>query len=370
VDIFCRSAVVDLFCGAGGLSLGFAAAGCASILAVENDAACVRTYRENFPGAFVFEGDIESIGAFRSFDALFGWAGGLVIGGPPCQGFSPLGKISASEGRRARHGSMNVLCMRFLDAVRELHPDAFVMENVPQFLRSEEFAVFRALAEKEGYSTACGVLNAEDFGVPQRRLRGFTVGILHGDASLPKPSGVRRNVGDVFADLSLDPDPTTDPLHFGRNPTVVSLERYRQIPQGGNRFDLMRKRPDICPRCWLEKPTGSTDVFGRLRWDSPALTVRTEFFKPEKGCYLHPVADRPITHREAARLQSFPDGFRFCGSKIEIARQIGNAVPPLLAFRVAVHVLRLIGQGASVEDWDPYPGDGGCGSAGRLSEVV
>ena len=109
---------------------------------------------------------------------------------------------------------------------------------------------------------------------------------------------------------------------------------------------------------------------GRLEWDKPALTIRTEFFKPEKGRYLHPQADRPITHREAARLQSFPDGFRFCGSKIEIARQIGNAVPPLLVFRVAVHVLRLIGQKPSVEDWNPYPGDGGCGSAGRLSEVV
>lgn len=362
--------VVDLFCGAGGLSLGFAAAGCVSILAVENDAACARTYRENFPGAFVFEGNIEDIEGFRRFDAVSDKAVDLVIGGPPCQGFSPLGKMSASEGRRNRHGSMNALCMRLLDAVRELRPKAFLMENVPQFLKSEEFAAFRDLAEKEGYSTAFGVLNAEDFGVPQRRLRGFTVGVLHGETSLPTPSGVRRNVGDVLADLPLDPDPTTDPLHFGRNPTVVSLERYRQIPQGGNRFDLMRKRPDICPRCWLEKLTGSTDVFGRLRWGSPALTVRTEFFKPEKGCYLHPLADRPITHREAARLQSFPDGFRFCGSKIEIARQIGNAVPPLLAFRVAVHVLRLIGQKPSVEDWNPYPNDGIWGAGRRLPDVV
>jgi DNA (cytosine-5)-methyltransferase 1 len=106
----------------------------------------------------------------------------------------------------------------------------------------------------------------------------------------------------------------------------------------------MRKRPDITPDCWLNKPTGSTDVFGRLEWDKPALTIRTEFFKPEKGRYLHPQANRPITHREAARLQSFPNDFVFVGSKIEIARQIGNAVPPKLAKAVAQAVIAVLPQ--------------------------
>ena len=119
-------------------------------------------------------------------------------------------------------------------------------------------------------------------------------------------------------------------LHFGRRPRPESLERYRAIPPGGNRFDLMRKRPDITPPCWANKPTGTTDVMGRLWWDRPSTTIRTEFFKPEKGRYLHPTADRVISHREGARLQSFPDWYLFEGTKIEIARQIGNAVPPLL----------------------------------------
>jgi DNA (cytosine-5)-methyltransferase 1 len=127
-------------------------------------------------------------------------------------------------------------------------------------------------------------------------------------------------------------------LHIGRNPTPVSLARYRCVPPGGNRFDLMKQRPDLTPGCWKRKKTGSTDVFGRLSWDDPALTIRTEFFKPEKGCYLHPEFDRPITHWEAARLQTFPDDYVFCGSKIEIARQIGNAVPPLLAEALANHM--------------------------------
>jgi DNA (cytosine-5)-methyltransferase 1 len=108
-----------------------------------------------------------------------------------------------------------------------------------------------------------------------------------------------------------------------------------------NRFDLLKNAPKLTPNCWIKKKSGGTDLFGRLWWDRPAFTIRTEFYKPEKGRYLHPVQHRPITHREAARLQSFPDGFIFCGTKIEIAKQIGNAVPPLLAARVAdvVHLL-------------------------------
>jgi DNA (cytosine-5)-methyltransferase 1 len=116
------------------------------------------------------------------------------------------------------------------------------------------------------------------------------------------------------------------------------------VPPGGNRFDLPEK---LLPDCWRNKPTGTTDVMGRLEWDRPSLTIRTEFFKPEKGRYLHPQWDaddpsrrvnRPITHWEAARIQGFPDDFVWCGSKIEIARQIGNAVPVGLAAALAKHV--------------------------------
>ena len=102
-----------------------------------------------------------------------------------------------------------------------------------------------------------------------------------------------------------------------------------------NRVDLLKNAPKLTPACWVKKKSGGTDLFGRLWWGRPAFTIRTEFYKPEKGRYLHPVQHRPITHREAARLQSFPDDIVFLGSKIEIAKQIGNAVPPLLAARVA-----------------------------------
>ena len=114
------------------------------------------------------------------------------------------------------------------------------------------------------------------------------------------------------------------------------------MPEGGNRWDLFNARPDLTPQCWINKKSGGTDLFGRLWWDRPAFTIRTEFFKPEKGRYLHPSAHRPITHREAVRLQSFPDEFVWVGSKIQVARQIGNAVPCLLAEAIAGSVVDML----------------------------
>ncbi len=150
----------------------------------------------------------------------------------------------------------------------------------------------------------------------------------------------RRAGPEAIGDLPLEP--TGEDLHIGRNPKPMSIERYKAVPEGGNRFDLAANRPDLLPACWKNKASGTTDVFGRLWWDRPAFTIRTEFFKPEKGRYLHPQAHRPITHREAARLQTFPDDFIFEGSKIEIAKQIGNAVPPRLAEAVARAVRRML----------------------------
>ena len=123
----------------------------------------------------------------------------------------------------------------------------------------------------------------------------------------------------------------------------MSVERYQTIPdEGEGRFDLAARRPDITPPCWLRKKTGSTDVFGRLWWGRPAFTIRTEFYKPEKGRYLHPSEHRPITVREAARCQTFPDSFVFPTSQrmTSVAKQVGNAVPPLLALTLARSIAR------------------------------
>lgn len=342
---------IDLFAGAGGLSLGFHLAdkGYTPVFAVEHDEAAARTFERNF-GCEVYAGDIEWGPEYPEAQ--------IIIGGPPCQGFSPLGRDRDDISRT----QLNGLWKHYLDAVRTVKPKAFVIENVPEFQRSAQFAELLRLLDTDtelgAYEPAFGVLNAADYGVPQSRRRGILIAVRDHDGPLPWPpppthgpeseSGLpHRTVRDAIGDLpartrGVDPQIESDSqhLHFGRRPRPESLERYKAIPPGGNRFDLMRSRPDITPACWANKPTGTTDVMGRLWWDRPSATIRTEFFKPEKGRYLHPTANRVISHREAARLQSFPDWYVFEGKKIEIARQIGNAVPPLLGKAIAEYVHR------------------------------
>lgn len=348
---------IDLFAGAGGLTLGFAQADRSEpgvcyepIFAVENDQAAANTYKTNF-GSHVHDGDIEFLDPSAYPDA------DVIIGGPPCQGFSPLGRDRDPDSRAALNG----LWEHFIAAVLRVRPRAFVIENVPEFQRSPKFKelLHRMASDSflSQFGIGYGVLNAADYGVPQTRRRGIFMAVHRREVPWP-PQVVcgedthqpYATVRDSISDLPAEPttnEPTMRPdgsqdLHIRRKPRSTSLQRYRAIPPGGNRFDLQRNRPDITPPCWLNKPTGTTDVMGRMWWDRPAPTIRTEFFKPEKGRYLHPEHDRPVTHREAARLQSFPDTFIFEGTKTEIARQIGNAVPPLLAREIALHLALIL----------------------------
>lgn len=319
---------MDLFAGCGGLTRGFVdTRKFRGVFAVEMDEDAAATYRENF-GDHVFCGRIEQVESFPSVD--------VVVGGPPCQGFSPLNMRGVGLERRA-------LWRQYLRALEEAEPDAFLMENVPQLLRSAEYAAFKQAASELGFEVVEQVLNAADFGVPQTRKRAIVIGSRLGVPALPQPTHVRpdqglsrrrpwRTLRDAIGDLPGEPSDLD--WHNSRNPRPISLERYKTIPgQGEGRFELAERRPDITPPCWLRKKTGSTDVFGRLWWDRPAYTIRTEFYKPEKGRYLHPQEHRPITVREAARCMSFPDDFKLPEdqSMTSIARQIGNAVPPLLA---------------------------------------
>jgi DNA (cytosine-5)-methyltransferase 1 len=224
------------------------------------------------------------------------------------------------------------------------------MENVPELLRSQEMERLNTRAEENGFILHARILNAADYGAPQSRKRTIIIGakeeVFPDGIALPYPTHIHRQctVREAIGDLP-DPEgteirdvPPPLDLHFGRTPTELSKKRYRAVPPGGNRFDLQRNAPELVPDCWVKKVSGGTDLFGRLWWDRPSVTIRTEFFKPEKGRYLHPEQDRPITHREAARLMGFPDDFVFKGTKIQIARQIGNAVPPMLACAVAKQV--------------------------------
>ena len=360
--------LIDLFAGAGGLTLGFTnvlneEGGDAFLPVWANDfnEDAAATYNANF-GNHCTCGDIVDI-LERSETEIP--EADVVVGGPPCQGFSLLNKNRRGDLRKQ-------LWRPYMEIVERSGARVFVMENVRQLLGSAEFYEIKDEAEPLGFEVASALLCAADYGVPQERYRAFIVGVRSDSPSKAFPPKRRhynpknldgrtilfdeyvddpqpwRTVHDAIADLpepvgtEIRNEPEPLDLHFGRNPTSKSMKRYRAVPPGGNRFDLQKNAPEITPRCWMRKKSGGTDLFGRLWWERPSVTIRTEFFKPEKGRYLHPVQHRPITHREAARLQSFPDSFVFKGSKIEIARQIGNAVPPALGEAVARSVYALL----------------------------
>ena len=363
-----RFHLIDAFAGAGGMTLGFSKSfGHAfdSVWANDFNEYCVETYNNNF-GEHCLSGDIVDILNDSSVSIP---QADVVIGGPPCQGFSLLNKNREGDPRKQ-------LWRPYFEIVERSGARVFVMENVPQLLGSFEHGEIMGTAEAMGFKVWGDVLCAADYGVPQTRRRAFIIGSRFFDPALlfpPRKTHFNPNKNGKQYTLPFDNNeylkkeqewktvraaiedlpppegtvirnvPSPLDLHFGRNPTELSRKRYRAIPiEGMNRFDLQRIALELTPKCWIRKKSGGTDLFGRLWWDRPAFTIRTEFYKPEKGRYLHPKQHRPITHREAARLQSFPDDFIFKGTKIEIAKQIGNAVPPLLAARVADVVYMLL----------------------------
>lgn len=349
---------LDLFSGAGGLTQGFhEAGGYRAVAAVESDPSAAATFAANF-GDIVHTGDIAEWLRMEDVPEVE-----VVVGGPPCQGFSTLGKQDAEDER-------NGLWREYVETVRRARPRYFVLENVGAFLRSPQFALLRAATAEGGaladYAFDAAVLNAADYGAAQVRRRTIVIG-HHRDLpapGLPEPTHtVRyRTLADVWHGIPSYTARTNLPnrrvevagqqvpgrfltpeLHLTRNYSGISLARIRAIPAGGNRMDIPSW---LLPDCWRKHTTGSMDVMGRLRTDRPSVTIRTEFWKPEKGRYLHPTEHRAITHFEAARIQGFPDSYRWVGTKTAIGRQIGNAVPIPLGRAIARHLLaRQFGRG-------------------------
>lgn len=355
--------VLDLFAGAGGLTAGFhqASERFESVAAVEIDPSAAASYEATFGEGIVYTGPIQE---WLETDLVPDFVD-IVVGGPPCQGFSQLGKQDENDER-------NFLWTYYAETLTRVEPKYFVVENVAAFAKSTQLEQFVEATQPGGaledYAFEYRILNAADYGAPQARKRAVLIGHLR---TLPfpgfpepthsaKPSGAvlkHRSVSDAFAGIPLDPDQdavfdqrdhvrlgkkyagpfSPRELHWSRSYRQISIDRFAEIPAGGNRNDL----PDhLLAPCWRTHKSGSGDVMGRLFADRPSVTIRTEFFKPEKGRYLHPTEDRAITHFEAARLQGFPDTHRFVGSRTAIARQIGNAVPIPLGRAIAEQLLK------------------------------
>ena len=340
--------LIDFFSGAGGTSLGFAAlnnilpafkmlGGC------DINEVSATTYSHNFGTPLIHE-DITKLafedGELDIFLKKIGYESGkptVMIGCAPCQGFSSHRKKHWKEDDDVR----NSLIMAFAEIVKKVQPDVIIMENVPEFLSSRYWKYFSAAKksyEDNGYIIKETIYNAAAFGVPQERFRSIVIGMKK-DFVLPKgflqPSEY-KTVRDAISHLPAVPAGVASPgdrMHKSASHKQSTIEVIRQVPHdGGNR------PMGVGPKC-LDKTHGFSDVYGRLFWDKPSITITHYARNPASGRYTHPEQDRGLTAREAAILQSFPNGFEFCGKSDDIYRQIGEAVPPMLSSAIAANVL-------------------------------
>ena len=339
---------VDLFCGAGGLSLGLANAGIEVACAVDNWSVAADTYSANFDHP-TLTADIATVTAADIIEVGGTLAAGdvdVVVGGPPCQGFS-VQRIGCDRDGR------NNLVLEFARLVLELRPRMFLMENVPGLLGKRGSLLAKAFEHTlctSGYRVRSILLNACDYGVPQSRRRVLFYGWPDGEHEFDFPAPTRGGgdhltVWDAIGDLPSPPEDCTplpgDPLHRRTRLSPLNLRRLEHIPPGGGMENLPVDLRVACHRNGADR-IGHRYVYGRLAPDKPSATITARFDSFTRGKFGHPYEHRNITLREGARLQSFPDTFKFVGHQEPVAALIGNAVPPTLATLVARQIVRTL----------------------------
>lgn len=314
-----RVQVGDLFSGAGLFGQAFRERGAELDFAIEMDPHAAASYARNV-GPHVLVGAVEAMSPPQRVDVL--------VAGPPCQGFSTLGRRDPKDIR-------NKLCLQIPRWARSTDAQVVVVENVPPFLLAAQWRTMTRNLRRLGYEIATWTLDAADFGVPQRRRRSFTIASRIGLPEAPSPMS-RTTAAMVFEAIAPD-----DPMQIWPEHSPLALARMRHLPRGGDRRDLMRVAPRLCPPSWYRIGCQATDVWGRIDPSAPANTLRCDFQNPSKGRYIHPHEDRMISLREGARLQQIPDDWVLQGHRTAITRQIGNGVPLGLGRAVARQVLAL-----------------------------
>lgn len=344
--------MIDLFAGVGGLSLGFESKGFEVVLANEYDPSIAEAYIKNRKNPNMIVEDITKLPIEKTF-APYRGVTDLVVGGPPCQGFSQKGQ------RKTINDPRNFLFKYFVNVVANVQPRYFVMENVPNLLTTENGyfkkeieSMFAAL----GYKTNAAVLCAADFGVPQNRNRAFIIGKhTEGDpVELPKVIERRTTIWDAISDLAyLESGEGEEIQEYITSP---ESDYQRKMRQGSEllfnhkatkhseiALERLRLIPPNCGKECLPKEHLTKSIYSgtwtRMKQDDISVTITTRFDTPSSGCFTHPYLNRAITVREAARIQSFPDTFHFYGSKTSQMKQVGNAVPPMLAAAIAQAIL-------------------------------
>lgn len=312
---------IDAFSGAGLFSAGMVAAGFSPVLAIELAADAAASYRRNIADC-VLQKSVLDVTRVPKADVL--------IAGPPCQGFSTLGRRDPTDHR-------NNLALAILPLVKSATPKVVLLENVPPFLRSPQWHKLRLGLEALGFCVDIWELEAAEHGTPQRRRRAFTVASKIGPLRPPRPSTAHIPAGTMLHGRSR-PIGRDDPMHIWPNHKGIAARRIELIPPLGDKRDLVAHAPDICPPSWFRVGCQATDVWGRIDPSEPANTIRCTFQNPSKGRYIHPTENRVLSLREGARLQGVPDNWIFEGLPYPIARQIGNGVPVPLARAVARRV--------------------------------
>lgn len=379
-----RPTAIDLFSGAGGLTLGLLNAGWDVRACADISPACALTHAENFPGIPMHTGDISRLSgaALLEMAGLKEGALDLLAGGPPCQGFSIL-------GQRAHGDPRNRLFLDFMRLASEIRPKAILIENVPGLATLEGGAVLRSIStafEEAGYDAACAELVAAQYGVPQLRWRMVFVAWrrdLGRSGGFPVPTHGIAGIGDLVPNRTLSPDhakgflstreaisdlpvvsagqqtfaysgPPSCPFqlamrlqggtqidnHYAPRMADINLARIRALEPGQDWRDLPH---DLLPGGMQRAHRKDhTRRFRRMTWEGIPRSIITRFRDPKSGEYTHPEQHRTISIREAARIQSFPDWFRFLGNHTDQYDQVGNAVPPLMARAVGQEIMRVM----------------------------
>jgi DNA (cytosine-5)-methyltransferase 1 len=316
---------IDLFCGCGGLTLGLKRAGFKVIGAVDIDSNSIKTYKANHPEVRVWENDIRMLDPMQiKEDLCLENQLDLLAGCPPCQGFS---KMRTLNGRLKIKDSRNDLLFEFQRFVEILLPKTIMMENVPGLADDKIFDIFSKKMKELGYIGEKKVLNAADYGVPQRRHRLIYLAGLRNTIEFANPAYARKTVRDAIGKLPKSGKSNDSAHDISENRSKKVMRLIKKIPKdGGSRTDLPRRNQLKCHK----ECTGFKDVYGRMAWDKVAPTITSGCFNPSKGRFLHPREHRAITLREAALLQGFPRRYKFptAENKSAVALMIGNALPP------------------------------------------
>lgn len=318
---------IDLFCGAGGLSVGFDKAGFENFFSVEFNSEFAKTYKRNFPSHKVLVEDIRDISNETVKELVGDKKVDIIIGGPPCQGFSIAGNI----GRTFIDDERNRLFKEFVRFVSEVNPKMFIMENVAAMATHLKGKTIKSIVDAfehagMGYKVKWKVLNTVNYEIAQERRRIVVVGVrvdLNTEFEYPKQSDNIKTIKDVIDDLPIlaSGEKSDIPNHIAMSHSEQMLEKMSYVKDGGDRNDIPE---ELRPK--------SGDVRKYIRYDSkkPSVCVTGDMRK-----IFHYEQNRALTCRELARIQSFPDDFVFEGTSIQIQQQIGNAVPPKLAYLLA-----------------------------------